>query len=199
MSARSFLLLIGSVVISVQANAQEHPFISEFNLSETANAVDLEWTMVAGNTCVGITILRSLDSLYFEPVGSIEGICGNIIAPVGYQFTDATAPELSILFYRLELGSAGSSSIQKIELQRLRSSEHRFQPSPVSDQGEILLNVDPQIPVQIDLFNVLGEQVGQVNGRGGRHIIEVLGWDQGLYIYQVSIEGKRSSGKFVVQ
>ncbi len=197
MIIRSMGLLIGCIA-ALQIAAQEHPFLSEFKLSEADDAVKVEWTMVAGGTCVGTAILRSLDSLAFQPVGYIDGICGNIIDPVSYQFVDNTAPELSTLFYRLELGSSGSSSIKKIELQRLHSVAHRFQPSSVSDQGEILLNVDPEIPVQIDLFNAVGKQIGQVNGRGGRHGIEVRGWDQGLYIYQVSIAGERSSGKFVV-
>lgn len=195
---RSILLLFACAWL-MQINAQEHPFLAEFKLSEAEDAVKIEWTMIAGGTCVGTTIMRSLDSLSFQPVGYIDGICGNITEPINYDLVDHTAPELSKLYYRLELGSNGSSSIKAIELQRLRSVLHRFQPLPVSDQGELLLDVDPETPVVIVIFDGLGKMMNRMEGRGGRHFIDVDTWDRGLYIYQVAINGERANGKFVVE
>lgn len=191
-----FCLLLIHAALS---KAQEHPFLSRFELREGDGWVSIDWTMIGGNTCDGTRIMRSTDSLNFETVGTISGLCGDIVEPVPYNFIDHTAPEMATLYYRLELGLNGYSSIKRIDLQRLSSVEHRFQPSPVNDHGELLLRVDPDQQVEIQFFDAQGGSMTTISGRGGRHPIDVSQWPAGVYFYQVRAADLFVQGKFVVE
>ncbi len=191
------LLLI--CLIPIASIGQEHPFLSRFELREGNGWVSIEWTMIAGGTCDGTRIMRSTDSLNFEAVGMISGICGDIVDPVPYNFIDHTAPEMATLYYRLELGVNGYSSIKRIDLQRLTSVEHRFQPSPANERGELLLRIDPEEKVEIQFFDPHGRSVATQQGRGGRHPIDVSSWPAGVYVYQVRGAGAVLTGRFVVE
>ncbi len=196
---RRILSLVVVLQVALLVTAQEHPFLSKFQLTEGDSWVTVDWTMVAGGTCDGTRIMRSENGVDFIPVGMIEGLCGDIVQPVEYRYIDHTAPELATLFYQLELGAADQSSIQKIELQRLRTVQHRFQPSPVQDAGELVLKVGVNAAVEIHFFDAAGREVHRIMGRGERHPVNVQGWNAGLYFYRVVIDGQPAQGKFVVE
>jgi hypothetical protein len=188
------------LVVVMQAMAQEHPFLGRFELREGEGQVFLDWTMNAGSTCDGTVILRSTDSLHFEPVGIISELCGDILRPVDYRFVDEDPGELRTLYYRLDLGINGSSSVRRIDLKRLTSAEHRFQPSPVRDHGSLLLKLSPEKQVEVIFFDPSGREVYRFQGTGGNHSVVVRGWSSGLHVYQVWVDGAVwARGKMVVE
>jgi len=183
---------------SFHAQAQEHPFLSRFGLLEGDGQVIIDWTMIAGSTCDGIVIERSLDSILFEPVGRIFGLCGAIAEPVEYRYVDGDPPEFRKVYYRIELGGNGYSSIRSILLERLFSAEHLFVPSPVSGVGVLLLRVPPETVFSVEFWSASGMLQHRVEARGSRVEVPTDGWEPGTYLYKASTGGQRFVGRFVV-
>ncbi|HQW97580.1 MAG TPA: T9SS type A sorting domain-containing protein [Flavobacteriales bacterium] len=188
------LAFVGNAVLC----AQEHPYLSHFDLTEGDGQVTLDWTMVSGNTCDGTRILRSRDSLNFEEIGVLSGLCGSITTPTFFRHADLDPPELTTAYYRLELGSNGSSSIQRIDLKRLYSVEHRIFPSPMPNNGTLLLRVDPEVRVGLRIWSTNGRLVHDVTGHGDRLEVPSEAWPAGVYVYEATVENKRLRGRFVV-
>lgn len=183
---------------SLVVHAQEHPYLSRFDITEGDGQVFLDWTMESGNTCDGTRILRSLDSLNFVEIGSLSGLCGSISTPTYFHHEDSDPPELTTVYYRLQLGTNGFSSIQRIDLKRLFMAEHRVFPSPMLDNGTLLLRVDPETRVVLRIWSAQGRLVHDVVGRGGRLDVPAATWPAGVYIYQAIADGRRLNGRFVV-
>lgn len=81
MRPRTVPLSIGLLAWSA-ASAQEHPYLSTFTVQEGFGTVELAWTMIAGSTCEGTSILRSTDGSDFHVIGRIEGLCGAVGEPI---------------------------------------------------------------------------------------------------------------------
>ena len=73
---------IGSVLFFIipllaVCSAQAQTVLNRFAVSENSGRVSLDWQIGAGNTCNGTIILHSIDSVEFNPIGEIVGICGS--------------------------------------------------------------------------------------------------------------------------
>ena len=194
-----WVLLLFLVPAACSVSAQEHPFLSFFTVKEGFGTVVLDWEMIAGNTCEGIDILRSLDGADFAVVGTIPGLCGDIDEPVPYGWTDTEPPELATVYYRLKLGLNGFSSIRSVDLVQLTSEEHRFLPSPMEGEGVLLLRVPASTLVDLRIVDASGREVLSYSGsRGGRHPVRLPDAPQGTYFYDAVSEGRRFQGRFVL-
>ena len=70
------VILLGLWVISIQ-NLHAQSILKAFTAKQIAqNAVYLEWTTKAGNTCADLGIERSFENGIFEEVYQYNGICG---------------------------------------------------------------------------------------------------------------------------
>ena len=49
----------------------------QFSAVQVETKVQLNFTIKAGNTCNGIEIFRSPDSVNFSLIGDIQGVCGS--------------------------------------------------------------------------------------------------------------------------
>ncbi len=108
------LLFIGLFSV-LQLNGQvADEVINGLRLSSTSKVIQLDWEIVGGNTCFGITIERSEDEITFNKVGFIEGICGGLTNEV-YSFTDSIPLINRKNCYRLILGAEGTTSPSCIE------------------------------------------------------------------------------------
>ncbi len=108
------LISICFVSISYGSSAQE-TILEKFTATEVNDDIVLNWTIEQGSTCNGIDITRSSDSLNFILIGDIEGICGDQEKSIPYTFVDENPIRNQINYYRLELGSVGSSDIISIK------------------------------------------------------------------------------------
>lgn len=194
-----WVLFLSLVPAAWSVSAQEHPFLSFFTVKEGFGTVVLDWEMIAGNTCEGIDILRSLDGVDFVVAGTIPGLCGDIDEPVPYGWTDTDPPELATVHYRLKLGLNGFSSIQSVDLVQLTSEEHRFLPSPMQGEGVLLLRVPASALVDLRISDASGRQVRWSPGlRGGRHPVRLPDAPAGTYFYDAVSDGRRFQGRFVL-
>lgn len=93
--------------------AQSTPLLTKFNGTAYNNQVYLSWEIGQGSTCNGIGVMRSVDSVSFVEIGSIEGVCGSTSEPQSYTFTDLTPQSNRTNYYRLNLGGLAFSSVLK--------------------------------------------------------------------------------------
>ncbi len=188
------------MLLAFCVTGQEHPFLAKFELKEGDGWVSVDWTMKAGSTCDGTRVMRSEDGVYFETVGRIEGICGDVAHQADYRYVDLDIPEMVTLYYRLDLGLNGPSEAKRIDLVRLNTVQHRFQPNPVADEGILFLRVEHDEQVEIQFFDVTGREVRAMKASGGRHVVDVSGWPAGLYFYDAQAgAAMRFTGRFIVQ
>ncbi|MGY8927636.1 MAG: hypothetical protein ACKVJC_10130, partial [Flavobacteriales bacterium] len=74
MKTASILLFM---FIGFSSLSQNEDVISHFSATEFNGKVLLTFAITQGNTCNGVVILHSTDSVNFTQVESIEGICGS--------------------------------------------------------------------------------------------------------------------------
>jgi hypothetical protein len=98
-------------IAGISARAQ---VLTSLSALQDGSRVVLSFTMAAGNTCSDIEILRSADSLSFQVIGSIAGVCGSTTNDVSYSYIDPAPPENSVIYYRLDLKTLGFSEIIRI-------------------------------------------------------------------------------------
>ena len=192
------LLIASALLFHSATQAQEHPFLSTFNLTENAGSITLTWTLVAGSTCAGIKVERSPNGVDFTLVHEIFGVCGAIAEPVSYNWTDPAPPEFSTVHYRLQLGISGNSTIQSLVFDQLVSTDQRVYPSPAADVVTIAVRVPQQAPVDLRVWNSAGELViERLGGSGPSHTINVGTLLAGVYTFDAVSDGRRFSGSFV--
>ncbi|MBP7388756.1 MAG: hypothetical protein KA841_00050 [Chitinophagales bacterium] len=85
-------------------------------MSENSGRVSLDWQIGAGNTCNGTIILHSIDSVEFNPIGEIVGICGSTTEPTNYTFNHSNPQKNRTNYYRLMFGGTGLSQTISIRV-----------------------------------------------------------------------------------
>ena len=90
--------------------------VDGFYALQSGNRVVLHFTMKQGNTCNGIDILHSTDSLNYSIVGSIEGVCGSASFDIPYSYIDESPRINAINYYRLDLKQLGYSDIVSLHV-----------------------------------------------------------------------------------
>ena len=195
---RSVISAFALCAITVQA--QEHPYLSRFELIEQPGSVRLEWTMIAGNTCFNIEVLRGTSATELLPIGIISGLCGNITAPVEYSFTDASPLEFTTLYYQLVLGIAGTSSIQHIVFDQLITSPIRIVPDATGDAVDVFLAVSLNAEVDLRCWSVDGRSVfTSMAQTGNRHHLPLGAAARGGFIVEAIADKRSIIGRFVLQ
>ncbi len=197
--ATTLLLSLAAISGTGSVCAQEHPFLSEYALTELPDGVLVNWTIHGGSTCDGQEVQRSTDSLNFSVVHTIQGICGSPEASTPYTWFDPAPPELSTVFYRLKLGFDGFSSVKAVFFEQLNESDQRFFPNPATDVATLVVDAKPNTPLDLLVFNGSGMLVVSLSGVNGPTVdIPVQQLPAGLYTYRVStVEGRSFSGRFV--
>lgn len=193
-----FRLLVIALLCSAQAVAQsEHPFIARFELIELDGLVRVEWTLAGGNTCNGMDVERSLDGTFFEVVHRIPGICGDPNAEVPYEWVDPEPAELSTLYYRIRLGSDGTSSVKQVRFDQLVETQFLAYPVPCSSELNVLLNVPLNEQVELRIYSVEGREVIVYRGIGKAHQLAVGQLALGRYSFRVVAGEQLFQGGFV--
>ena len=99
---KALLFMIGLVIMNVGQG--QDTILANFDVIVLSNSVELKWTIKKGNTCDDISILRSKDSLRFNEIGTIPGICGSPAFAESFQFSDNNPIQNQTKYYRLQLG-----------------------------------------------------------------------------------------------
>lgn len=84
----------------------QHPILAAFSARQIDENIQLDWTILGGNTCNGTFIYRQNKEGVFEQIGAIEGICGDSDVNEQYTFQDSM-PLSGVNHYTLQLGLQG--------------------------------------------------------------------------------------------
>lgn len=182
-----FLLIYFSTAF---LSAQETFILAGFNGKASEKAVLLQWTIQQGQTCNGTIIERSSDTLHFEPIGDIPGICGSSGSPVPYRFTDESPLVNQVNYYRLELGGQGYSRILAIPYFEDGNSGSLVMPNPATHATLIHFENREERLYQLQLMDTRGKMVLSQQGNSGMAVLEVGHLTAGTYFYRISIKDK---------
>lgn len=197
MPRRSHLTVI-ALALSFGLQAQEHPFLAAWGLTELPGAIRLDWTIAGGSTCDGQVVERSTDGVTFTDVHTISGLCGDPDIPTSYGWTDEAPPEFSQVHYRVKLGFDGYSSVKTLRFDQLRGSDQRVFPNPADRTVTLLVNLPVSASVDLVVFDARGARVlERQRHQGPRFDLDLAGWPAGTYTYLITGEGRRFTGTIV--
>jgi hypothetical protein len=162
--------------------AQTHPFLGKFSAVEHNGFVQLNWTILAGNTCNGIQIYRSVDSLEFTQIGAIAGVCGNLSTPESYIFLDERPAINRINYYRLELGGSGSSQVIAIEIIRLTDAGVQIRPHPADANVSIYFSNSNNTAHDIRIYASSGTLMHAADTNQNVFNADVRNFPSGVYV-----------------
>ncbi len=189
-------LLIGSVSVL----AQNDTILSKFNANVVGEKVLLSWRIKAGNTCNGIDVYRSTDSLNYTLIGSVEGICGNVSFPTDYEYFDVSPVENSKNYYRLGLGGNGFSRVISTWYFDLTKRDYILSPNPVLESSVLRFKNDAGLNVELLVFDLMGKLKFRETTNSDNFILFSSMFDPGEYLFQLHSEDHESepiSGKVV--
>ena len=188
-----FMLLSDGIV-----NAQPHPILSEFNVQKTGSRIYLSWTIKEGNSCLGTSIFRSVDSIQYERIGEIFGICGNDSIPQEFSFIDGEPVANKKNFYRLELGNTGFTEV--VSVFYLTPGSVLLFPNPAHGQLNIRFENDKSQEAILILFDGYGRIIQSVATKENQFRFPTQSLASGIYYYhlQISEAGFSKKGRFMV-
>jgi hypothetical protein len=195
------LFLFFCFATAVRSYGQTNPILGSFSANDNNGEVYLSWSIVAGSTCNGISILRAGDGIDFKEIGNIAGVCGSSSSEVNYSFTDTNPLKNAVNYYRLELGFSNFSQIISIEIIDIESNGYQVRPNPSTDFSTIYFENSKRQEYQFELHNLAGMQVMssltkddfiQVNS-------SILG--SGVYFFKISLPANlpKVKGKMMVE
>jgi hypothetical protein len=195
---RGTLILLFQFVISM-LTAQETLILSGFIGKASDEIVLLQWTISSGKTCNGTFIQRSADTVNFETIGEIPGICGSSETPVPYAYTDESPIPNRVNYYRLELGGQGYSRILAIPYFEYGNTGSIVIPNPVIAQARIYFENKTEKPYLFSLFNYSGNLIRQSKGNDSSVLLDAAGLSAGAYLYSIQLPDRKPiTGKVII-
>lgn len=189
------------VLLGFNSLSQNEDIIDGLMATEFNGKVLITWSIKQGNTCNGVLILRSTDSVNFTQIGSIEGICGSSADEIFYDFTDISPVKNAINYYRLSLGGIGFSWIVSAEVIDMGANNSLLRPNPISESSELFFDNETSSLMTLHVYSTDGILVNSENTSSEMFILNKLDYRSGMYFYVIFEEGVKPevTGKFVVQ
>ncbi|MEO8088169.1 MAG: T9SS type A sorting domain-containing protein [Bacteroidota bacterium] len=197
-----FLGLLFSVISFLPLTSKGDDILLYFSPEQVESHILLNFTISAGNTCNGIQIYRSTDSVNFEEIGDIQGICGSSDHNESYNFNDASPVKNKINYYRLQLGNLGYSNIIKIEFIDFSTTGFVLYPNPLNEHSKIYYANSSRETMSLQIFSASGSIlfISENSGANGLEIpVEKL--EQGIYFFTISSGSGNTikyTGRFLV-
>jgi hypothetical protein len=159
-----------------------NPILDRFSAFEINNTVQIECVISSGNTCNGIDIFRSIDSVNFEIIGNIAGVCGSTSSPVTYRFRDQNPQLNSANYYKLELGGYGFTQAIAIIIRDIEEGKIRVSPNPTSGLTQLLFKNPVNHFYQLVIRNLVGESIFVAETNVDFFELNVANWNAGYYV-----------------
>ena len=175
--------------------------IIQFSVIQVENKIQLDFTIKSGNTCNGIGIYRSADSINFTLIGDIQGICGSTDRNESYSYTDYSPLKNSKNYYRLQPGMLPTSGIAGVFYLDLSENEILVYPNPITSTSAVYsLNKTHEERV-LNIFSREGKYLYQSqSSRISSFPIPADEFIPGIYYFTItSGNAERFNGNFTVQ
>jgi hypothetical protein len=198
---RQFLLLFFLGLSAQTASAQKHPNLDKLDVYESGGKVYITCIISAGNTCNGINVLRSDDSLEFSIIGQVSGVCGSNDFPTTYDFVDQNPILNKPSFYQLEFGGFTPSEIIRIFIIEHNSNGYQIRPQPAGNQARIYFVNSSNSEHSIILFSSSGKNLLEEKSTGDFFDLSFINIPSGLYGFRISGNPIKPSiiGKILIQ
>lgn len=195
------MFLISLVVTLTTSVYSQKVSMSNFSLLLNEKQVLMYWVIDSGATCSGMTIFRSTDSLNFEEIGSIGGICGSNSFATPYDFTDKTPAISKTNYYKIRLGYSQFSEVRAIHLKYIEHGKLIVKPNPTSGLVTIQFNNDNQNTYEFNVFDNNGKNAYSLsNIRGGEIKFDTSELRTGTYfIVLTGADGMTYREKFNIE
>lgn len=165
--------------ISVKA---QHVNLSNFYLIPNNKEVLLYWTIDSGPTCNGITVWHSSDSVNYEEIGNIGGVCGSSSSATPYNFTDKSPLLNSVNYYKLRLGYAQFTEVKTITIKYTEPGKLYVYPNPSINQTKIEFNNDRNKQFSLTVTNSIGNVIyKKENAIESEIFLDTSSWNNGSY------------------
>lgn len=185
------------LICFAEASGQFSP-LSQFSGFQQGSSVQLSFTIKGGNTCLGTDIERSSDSIHFEKIGSIAGICGSSDQDESYAFTDAAPLANEVNYYRLLLGQLGYSTVIGVSYLDYKNGLLIF-PNPVTVNSTCYFPNDNRDLVVLRIHDAKGTMHFFVATREDQVAIASKKLSTGIYLVTLEQDGViRYQSKMVV-
>ncbi len=195
---RAFFIL--TILIGFTSFAQNEAVVGYFNATELNGRVLLTWNIKQGNTCNGVKVEHSIDSLNFSEIGSIEGICGSNSANVPYEFTHQSPTLNAVNYYRLLMGGIGYSWVISEKIIAIDEPGYTIAPQPVTEQSILYFENPNNKEHTFSVANLSGRVVYSATLLDEQLDLGQLGFDSGYYFFELQEVGTSTNvrGKFIV-
>lgn len=173
--------------------------LSNFNVIQDNKQVLLYWTIDSGPTCNGIAIMHSTDSINFEEIGTIAGVCGSSSSSTNYSFKDVSPILNKINYYKIRLGFSQFSVIQSLLLEYIEPGKIIIKPNPSTDNLFIGFN-NKNESFSLMIFNASGSKVFELMDiRENKITINTNAFENGnYYILLMDSEGRIIKEKILI-
>ena len=162
-------------------NAQS--VLNYFNAQVLNAQVVLNWEVRIGNTCDGIEIQHSTDSISFVKIGEIAGVCGSKIENIAYQFIHPFPQKNRLNYYRLGLGGFGYSELETVEVLDFKNG-YILRPNPIKDKVQLTFEKDLG-KFQLQIFDLQGQIVLEAEEQGASIYVTTIDWTPGIYLFAI--------------
>ena len=155
----------------------------------------LRWVIRGGNTCQGMKIYRGETEVAENQIGLISGICGSTDSDETYEHVDSGAVANIFNYYRIEFGTQGLSEPVGVFFKRFGDDDVLVLPDPINDRARILFDNEDHHSAELLVVNRLGAVVSRNTSNTEEFDVQMTGWKDGLYYFQLLVNGEKKSGK----
>jgi hypothetical protein len=156
-----------------------------FDIKQFNGNVYVDITLSEGNTCNGIIIQRSLDTIYFQNIAQFEGICGNTSSPTSYNFLDENPIINQTSYYRVKFGTNIYSEIIEILIIDSKDNEFQLRPHPANNETTLYFNNEPGFSYELTLFSIDGIKMRTLISSSNKFFINTSTFNNGFYIFSI--------------
>lgn len=192
------LLTLFCLVLMSPVYGQQN-FISSFTAQQTQYSVTLSFTVAKGSTCNGIDIQRSADSINFETIGDIQGVCGSTTEETFYQFTDSNPVSNKRNFYRLVIPLIGNSQIISIRFSDFSEQPFFLYPNPCKENLTFKFENFSGKEFELLIFDASGKIILSEQTKLAFFFLQTGKMPAGNYFFQLTNEGEiKQRGRFII-
>lgn len=197
----NILILLTFLLCKVAVAQKGHPILDDYDVFQLNGKVYISVTVSSGQTCNGINVQRSADSLSYQQIGHVVGICGSSASPITYDFVDDYPIKNKTSYYRVELGGYGYTTVASILVIDTQEFGFQVRPSPARDNTIIYFDNPQQEEFELVLFNLSGLKVKTKHTISNSFELNVSDLNKGLYFFTIgkNYDEQKTIGKLMVQ
>ncbi|MBI1192912.1 MAG: T9SS type A sorting domain-containing protein [Bacteroidetes bacterium] len=185
-----FLLCLAGFLLTSSAFAQS-PIIEGFRVVQVGDAVQLDWFIPQGLSCLNMEVQRSEDSLAFATLNTVFGLCGSNDSDSPYDYTDAEHdPGRRTYWYRI-YASSGTvvSEVLRLNYRQFEPGQLILSPNPLTGAGTAQYVSLSGENLRLRWVNLQGQEIKtQLPGAPGQFDLQRNDLPAGVYVLQVISE-----------